>query len=90
MGMSDDRRHICLNRRHRHVGRDRVGRPMIAFFERWLRRRAVTARPPEPSFAFCGVSFNRATDTTAIDAEFTANVLRQIGSGKYFELRSIE
>jgi hypothetical protein len=44
----------------------------------------------EPSFVFCGVTFNRNTDTAAIDAEFTASVLRQIASGKYFELRSIE
>jgi hypothetical protein len=67
-----------------------MGRPMIAFLERWLRRREVSARPPEQSFTFCGVTFNRTADTAAIDAEFTARVLRQIASGKYFELRSIE
>jgi hypothetical protein len=48
----------------------------------------VTAPKPEPSFAFCGVSFNRATDATAIDAGFTAEILKRIASNTFFELRS--
>ena len=58
---------------------------MINLIDRWLRRRDVSAQPPEPSFAFCGVTFNRATDTTTIDAEWTT-IMRQIASNKFFEI----
>jgi hypothetical protein len=63
------------------------GSIMIAFIDKWLRRRDVSAPPPEQQrFAFCGVSFNRTTDTTAIDAEWTASIMRQIASNKFFEI----
>ena len=57
---------------------------MIAFFNRWLRR-DVSAPPPQPSFAFCGVSFNRA-DPAALDAEWTAEIMKRIASNKFFEI----
>jgi hypothetical protein len=82
-----DWRRIRFNRCHRHVVRSCVGGTiMIAFIDKWLRRRDVSARPPEPSFAFCGVTFNRTTDTAAIDAELTASIMRQIASNKFFEI----
>ena len=58
---------------------------MIAFFDRWLFRRTMSAPPPEPTFAFCAVSFNRASPED-INAEWTASIMRQIASGKYFEI----
>ena len=81
---ADDRRSICPSCCHRHAGRDRMGRPMNLFFK-WLRRRDVSARPPA-SFAFCAVSFDRA-DPAALDAEWTAEILKRIASGKYFSDR---
>jgi hypothetical protein len=59
---------------------------MIAFIDRWLRRRDVSARPPEQSFAFCGVTFNRSKDVQQINDEWTASIMRQIASNKFFEI----
>ena len=60
---------------------------MISFIDKWLRRRAVTAPPPEQRFAFCGVSFNRVTDTAAIDAEGTQEIMKRIASNRFFKSR---
>ena len=57
---------------------------MITFFK-WLRRPAVSAPPPEQRLAFCGVTFNRASPED-INAEWTANIIRQIASNKFFEI----
>jgi hypothetical protein len=89
MSSSNDWRSICIDRRRRHVGHCRVGSPMIAFIDRWLSRRTVTAPKPEPSFAFCGVSFNRA-DPAALDAEWTAEIMKRIASNTFFELKEFE
>jgi hypothetical protein len=64
-----------------------MGRPMIAFIKKWLRRRDVSARPPEQyvPLAFCGVSFQRA-DPAALDTEWTASIMRQIASNKFFQI----
>jgi hypothetical protein len=65
-----------------------VGGQMKAFLN-WLRGRDVSKRPPEPSFAFCGVSFSRA-DPAALDAEWQQVIFKQMAKSRYFELRSIE
>jgi hypothetical protein len=66
-----------------------MGGAMMTAFLKWLRRRAVTARPPEQyvPFHFTGVTFQRA-DPAALDAEWTAEVLKRIASNTFFELRS--
>jgi hypothetical protein len=46
----------------------------------------VSAPKPEPAFAFCGVSFNRASPED-INAEWTANIMRQLASGRFFEIK---
>ena len=62
---------------------------MIHFLEALWRKRAVSAPPrlkPEPTFAFCAVSFNRASPED-INAEWTASIMRQIANGRFFEIR---
>jgi hypothetical protein len=62
---------------------------MINLIERWLRR-DVSARPPEQHhyvpFHFTGVTFRRA-DPAALDAEWTAEIMKRIASNTFFELR---
>lgn len=60
---------------------------MIAFFERLLRRRAVTAPPASPyvTWTFIGVG-GRAMSVEEINAEMQQQIFRQMAANKYFEL----
>jgi hypothetical protein len=43
--------------------------------------------PSPVTFSYCGVGNGRAKDTAEIDAEWTASIMRQIASNKYFEIQ---
>jgi hypothetical protein len=86
----DDRRDICVNRRNRHAGHCCLGRTMMtAFINKWLRRRRAAETNHYVPFHFTAVTFQRASPEV-VNALWTQEIFRQIASGKYFELRSIE
>ena len=57
---------------------------MIAFIDKWLRRRAPPASP-YVTWTFTGVS-GRVRSVEEIDAEMQRNLFRQMAANKYFEL----
>jgi hypothetical protein len=70
---------------NRCARRSRVGHHMISdLIEKWWRRRAAEPNHYVP-FHFTGVTFQRA-DPAALDAEWTAEIMKRIASNKLFEI----
>jgi hypothetical protein len=61
---------------------------MIAFINKWLRRRAVSAPPEEPHipFHFTGVGLQRA-DPIVVNHEQWNEIFQRLAAGQLFELR---
>jgi hypothetical protein len=61
---------------------------MISFINKWLRRRDVSARPPEQSFTFCGVSLSRTSATNEqANNEMLQQILQEMAKHTFIEIR---